>query len=127
MKESTDNPRAAIDRIDDELLRLLNERAALALKVGEVKRRVDTSLCDNQREREVLARLCQQNSGPLDEQNLTNIFQRIIDECLQVQLRAPSSRPWQAGRELRSSPRIWRTRRGWRFKASAAPSAKELP
>jgi len=88
MKESTDNPRAAIDRIDDELLRLLNDRAALALKVGEVKRRVDASLCDNQREREVLARLCQQNSGPLDDNSLTNIFQRIIDECLQVQLRA---------------------------------------
>lgn len=88
MKDPTDNPRAAIDRIDDELLRLLNERAALALKVGEAKTRLDTSLCDNQREREVLARLRQANPGPFDEQNVTHIFQRIIDECLHVQLRA---------------------------------------
>jgi chorismate mutase / prephenate dehydratase len=88
MKETTDNPRAAIDSIDDELLRLLNKRAALALKVGALKTQGDTSLCDNQREREVLARLRQQNPGPLDEKNVTNIFQRVIDECLHVQLRA---------------------------------------
>ena len=88
MNEKKDNPRAEIDAIDDELLRLLNERAAIALRVGAVKRRNDTSLCDPQREREVVARLIGQNSGPLDEQNITNIFQRIIDESLQVQQRA---------------------------------------
>jgi len=88
MKETTDNPRAEIDRIDDELLRLLNLRAELALKVGEIKRRDNVSLCNNEREREVLSRLRHQNPGPLDEKNVTNIFQRIIDECLHVQLRA---------------------------------------
>ncbi len=88
MNEGKGNPRAEIDAIDDELLRLLNNRAAIALKVGEVKRRDDTSLCDHNREREVLARLCRTNPGPLDSQNVTNIFQRIIDECLQVQQRA---------------------------------------
>ena len=81
------NPRAEIDAIDDELLRLLNRRAKIALRVGEVKRRNDTSLCDRHREREVLDRLCQQNSGPLDEQNVTSIFQRIIDESLHIQQR----------------------------------------
>ena len=85
MSEKKDNPRAEIDAIDDELLRLLNNRAAIALRVGEVKRRNDTSLCDHNREFEVLSRLRNQNSGPLDEQNVTSIFQRIIDECLQVQ------------------------------------------
>ena len=88
MKETTDNPRAAIDAIDDELLRLLNNRAELALKVGAVKRLRDASLLDNNREREVLTRLCRQNPGPLDEKSVAHIFQRIIDECLHVQLRA---------------------------------------
>jgi len=88
MSEKKDNPRAEIDAIDDELLRLLNERAAIALRVGEVKRLNDTSLCDHHREVEVLTRLCRQNSGPLDEQNVTSIFQRIIDECLHIQQRA---------------------------------------
>ena len=88
MNDTTENPRAAIDSIDDELLRLLNRRAELALQVGAVKRRGDTSLCDNQREFEVLTRLREKNPGPLDEKSLTNIFQRVIDECLQAQLRA---------------------------------------
>ncbi len=88
MSEKKDNPRAEIDAIDDELLRLLNRRAAIALRVGEVKRRSDTSLCDPNREFEVLSRLSRENSGPLDEQNVRNIFQRIIDECLHVQQRA---------------------------------------
>jgi len=88
MSEKKDNPRAEIDAIDDQLLRLLNERAAIALRVGEVKRLNHTSLCDHHREFEVLTRLRRQNSGPLDEQNVTSIFQRIIDECLHIQQRA---------------------------------------
>jgi chorismate mutase-like protein len=74
MTENKGNPRAEIDAIDDELLRLLNNRAAIALQVGEVKRHNDASLCDPNREREVLARLTGKNSGPLDAQSVTNIF-----------------------------------------------------
>lgn len=85
MNGKIDNPRAEIDAIDDELLRLLNRRVEIALKVGEVKRRGDVSLCDHRREIEVLARLREQNRGPLSEQNVTSIFQRVMDECLHAQ------------------------------------------
>lgn len=88
MTEKKGNPRAEIDAIDDELLRLLNKRAAIALRVGETKRQDGASLCDHNRERDVLTRLCGQNPGPLSEQNVVNIFQRIIDECLHIQQRA---------------------------------------
>ncbi len=79
------NPRVEIDRIDGEILRLLNERAAIALRVGAAKSSVDTSLCDPKRESEVLSRLTKENSGPFDEQSIENIFQRIIDESLHLQ------------------------------------------
>jgi chorismate mutase-like protein len=79
------NPRAEIDAIDGEILRLLNRRAEIALRVGAAKASVDTSLCDPQRESEVLQRLTGENSGPLDAQAVENIFQRIIDESLQLQ------------------------------------------
>lgn len=85
MKEGINNPRAEINAIDAELLRLLNERVEIALKVGAVKKRDDVSLCDHNREREVLMRLCGQNTGPLSERNITSIFQRIMDECLHAQ------------------------------------------
>lgn len=82
-----ENPRAEIDAIDNELLRLLNKRAQIALRVGAAKTSVETSLCDPIREREVLSRLRQENAGPFDEHSIDNIFQRIIDESLQLQQR----------------------------------------
>lgn len=85
---SVNNPRAEIDRIDSELLRLLNERAAIALRVGEVKQKADASLCDPKRETEVLSRLTAENPGPFDDRSIENIFQRIIDESLHLQQRA---------------------------------------
>lgn len=80
-----DNPRAEIDRIDSQMLKLLNKRAEIALRVGAVKTRGDKSLCDPLRESEVLARLCKENPGPFDEQGIANIFQRVIDESLRLQ------------------------------------------
>jgi prephenate dehydratase/chorismate mutase len=86
MKEETiNNPRGEIDAIDRELLRLLNKRAEIALRVGAAKAAGETPLCDPNREKEVLSRLRQENEGPFDERSIDNIFQRIIDESLQLQ------------------------------------------
>ena len=38
-----DDIRREIDRLDGELLRIFNERAALALKIGEIKKEVGTA------------------------------------------------------------------------------------
>ncbi|MEO7659002.1 MAG: prephenate dehydratase domain-containing protein [Pyrinomonadaceae bacterium] len=84
-KEKISDPRAEIDAIDGELLRLLNRRAEIALRVGAAKSSNETSLCDTNREREVLARLRQENTGPFDEHGINNIFQKIIDESLLLQ------------------------------------------
>lgn len=95
------NPRAEIDAIDGEILRLLNERAAIALRVGAAKTVVDTSLCDPKRESEVLTRLAKENSGPFDEQSIENIFQRIIDESLHLQQQT-YRRPFDSAAEAES-------------------------
>jgi chorismate mutase / prephenate dehydratase len=82
---SRNSLRTEIDAIDSELLRLLNRRAEIALRVGAAKTSVDTSLCDPNREREVLARLSEENPGPFDDKSIENIFQRVIDESLHLQ------------------------------------------
>ncbi|MGD9563417.1 MAG: prephenate dehydratase [Pyrinomonadaceae bacterium] len=84
---SVNNPRAEIDQIDSELLRLLNRRAEIALRVGAAKSDLDASLCDPKRESEVLSRLTTENPGPFDDASIENIFQRIIDESLHLQQR----------------------------------------
>ena len=82
------NPRAEIDAIDDELLRLLSKRASIALKVGAAKSNAEASLCDPLRESEVIARLIVENKGPFDAKGIENIFQRVIDESLFLQQKA---------------------------------------
>ena len=85
---SIEDCRAEIDAIDGELLRLLNERARLALLVGESKRAAGLALCDREREREVLERACRANGGPLDERAVMNLFRLIIAESRHMQARA---------------------------------------
>ena len=82
------NPRAEIDAIDDELLRLLSKRASIALKVGAAKSNAEASLCDPLRESEVIERLIAKNKGPFDAKGIENIFQRVIDESLFLQQKA---------------------------------------
>ena len=77
--------RKEIDDIDAELLRLLNMRARLALKVGALKQAAELPCCDPERERNVLQRLKEINSGPLDERAVGKVFRRIIVESRRVQ------------------------------------------
>lgn len=77
--------RNEIDQIDAELLRLLNMRARLALKVGALKQAAHLPFCDPERERTVLQRLKDLNAGPLDERAVGKVFRRIIRESRRVQ------------------------------------------
>ncbi len=89
MTDSTvTNPRAEIDAIDTEILRLLSRRASIALEVGAAKSDAEASLCDPARESEVISRLVAENQGPLDSKGIENIFQRVIDESLFLQQKA---------------------------------------
>ena len=77
--------RKEIDDIDEELLRLLNMRARLALKVGALKHSANLPFCDPDRERSVLQRLQEMNCGPLDPRAVDKVFRRIIRESRRVQ------------------------------------------
>jgi chorismate mutase len=79
--------RREIDDIDLELLRLLNMRARLALKVGALKQAANIPFCDPEREQTILQRLQEINSGPLDERAVRKVFRRIIRESRRVQSR----------------------------------------
>jgi chorismate mutase/prephenate dehydratase len=70
--------RRHIDRIDDQLLRLLNRRARLALAVAEQKARTNSGVYAPGREKGVLARLVGQNHGPLSERMVRAIFREVI-------------------------------------------------
>jgi prephenate dehydratase/chorismate mutase len=90
--------REEINSIDVQLLKLLNRRAKIALDLGGLKFRNNAALCDEKRERQVLDRLCRENGGPLDEHAIRSIFQRVIDESLDLQLNVYN--PRRADRQL---------------------------
>ena len=85
---SIEDWRSEINAVDDELLRLLNVRAHLAVQVGQSKKLEGIALCDPAREREVIERLTRSNHGPLDEQAIAELFGCIIRESRRVEAQA---------------------------------------
>ena len=77
--------RREIDEVDVELLRLLNVRARLALKVGALKKAAALPIPDPDRERLILQRLQELNSGPLDPRAVDKLFRRIIRESKRIE------------------------------------------
>lgn len=70
--------RKKIDQIDDELLKLLNDRAQVSLEIGKIKRNNKLDLHDPSREKWIYSRLIQQSSGALPDQAIKHIFKEII-------------------------------------------------
>ena len=68
--------RGAIDNIDRELLRLINQRAAVAIEVGKVKRNLDAAPVYYRAEREaqILRAYAENNPGPLSDAEAARIL-----------------------------------------------------
>lgn len=79
-EKTLDEWRRQIDVLDAELLRLLNQRAAIACEIASLKVASGLQAYDGNRERQVLARVLEKNTGPLDAQSVTDIFSGIIRE-----------------------------------------------
>lgn len=82
--KSLEKWRKEIDKLDSELLLLLNRRAAIACELGAIKVASGLPAYDGRRERQVLARLCRENQGPFAEQSISRIFRRIILETRRI-------------------------------------------
>jgi chorismate mutase-like protein len=77
--------RARIDAIDKQLLDLLNQRANYAIEVGKIKSERNMQVFDPERERQIIQTILSENKGPLNEDALRRIFERIIDECRRIE------------------------------------------
>ncbi|HEY1938135.1 MAG TPA: chorismate mutase [Candidatus Angelobacter sp.] len=79
-EKSLEDWRQQIDALDAELLRLLNQRAAIACEIALIKVASGIPAYDGRREAQILARVAEKNAGPLDQQSVTAIFHSIIQE-----------------------------------------------
>ncbi len=86
---SLEQLREALRRKDQEIVRLLNERADLALAVGRVKNQKGREVYDPSRESLVFQYLAGINQGPLSEKALFDIYREVISASRALQ--APTS------------------------------------
>src|SRR5262249_33552321 len=70
--------RSEIDRLDKELVALLNRRAEIAAQIGQVKQRQGLEIWSPAREEEVLARALESSQGPLPAETLRLIFRELM-------------------------------------------------
>ncbi len=73
--------RQHIDAVDRELLALLNRRAALALQVGEIKKREGSVVFRPEREAQVIDGLKALNAGPLSTDSVAPIWREVMSAC----------------------------------------------
>ena len=82
MSDELLNLRNNIDRLDEEILVRLAERARSAKRIGEVKQ---GNLYRPEREAQVLRRLADANPGPLPDHAVQRIFREIMSACLALE------------------------------------------
>ena len=82
MNDKLATHRAAIDAIDDEMLRLVNERATHAQAIGHLK---NGSIYRPEREAQVLRRIQENNPGPLSGESAARLFREIMSACLALE------------------------------------------
>jgi chorismate mutase len=77
--------REAIDRVDEVLVKLLNQRARYAVEIGEIKGVLALPIYAPEREKQVLLHVEAASQGPLSEAAVRRLFERIIDESRRVE------------------------------------------
>jgi len=82
---SLDELRKQIDATDAELVRLVNERARLAVEIGKLKRSGAGPVYVPSRERAVYERVLGRNAGPLSDASLQAIWREIMSASLALE------------------------------------------
>jgi len=93
-----DDLRNDIDRVDEVLVRLLNERARVACEIGRMKKELGIEIYQPEREKQVLAHVRSVAAeGPLGPDAIARLFERIIDEARGLERRLMQEEEDRAG------------------------------
>jgi chorismate mutase-like protein len=79
--------RQKIDELDEQIVRLINQRAEAARAIGELKRSSALPIYEPKREQQVFDHVCRANPGPLDDSELLHVYERIVDVMRTLQRR----------------------------------------
>ena len=77
--------RHAIDHLDEQIVRLLNERTRHVLAIGGIKLAAGEEIYAPHRERAVFERVCARNTGPMTNEQLRTIYREIMSSALALE------------------------------------------
>jgi chorismate mutase/prephenate dehydratase len=75
---SLDELRKQINELDNELVKLLNERARIVIEIGKLKKETGGQIYAPDREKEVFTKLAEVNEGPLPDKCLISIWRELM-------------------------------------------------
>lgn len=76
--------RKEINKIDNQIIELLNKRGKIVQKIGNLKKIVDLDVFQPQREKEIIKRM-KNKSKLLNKVSIEAIWKEIIDACKIIQ------------------------------------------
>jgi chorismate mutase/prephenate dehydratase len=77
--------RKAIDKLDTQIVKLLNERTRHVLEIGAIKLKAGEEIYAPHRERAVLQRICRLNQGPITSESLRAIYREVMSSALSLE------------------------------------------
>ncbi len=77
--------RKAIDQLDAQIVRLLNDRTKHVLAIGEIKLKAGEEIYVPHREHTVLQRICHHNQGPMTNEQLRAVYREIMSSALALE------------------------------------------
>ena len=79
--------RRKIDEMDEQIVQLINKRAEAAKAIGELKAKSTLPVYEPARETEVFEHVKRVNLGPLTDEQIVDVYVRIIDVMRMLQRR----------------------------------------
>ncbi|CDQ39288.1 MULTISPECIES: bifunctional 3-deoxy-7-phosphoheptulonate synthase/chorismate mutase [Virgibacillus] len=80
-----DQVRDHLDQVNQDILKLINERAKLVQQIGDIKAKQSINRFDPVRERDMLDKITSSNDGPFENATIEHIFKEIFKASLELQ------------------------------------------
>ena len=71
--------RKTIDELDEQIVGLISKRAEAAKAIGAAKRASAMPIYEPKREQDVFEHVKSKNAGPLTDEQLLHVYERIMD------------------------------------------------
>ena len=85
MKKPISELRLDIDKIDNEILRLIQERAKIAQEIGKIKEKDKTAVYRPDREQAIYEKINAKNQGPLSNEVLQAVYREIMSGIISLE------------------------------------------